>query len=151
MGESSGEASTAPTPEPPKRPKKVGEQPVAEDELMGFLFPEGCVHWASAARLFLFANYGPLVKGNIVGGSFKNPRPLQPQELNDMIERAEREDILSVFMRGKSLSPQEEEDVIRMRAQELFASGQQRDHDAPCCANFCRCCSGCCLCSGSGR
>ena len=74
------------------RAQKVGLTPVTEAELFSFLFPRGCSA-RRASRLFLFARYGPLVHGQIVGGSYKRHRALTKQELNDLIEQDEREEL----------------------------------------------------------
>ena len=59
---------------------KVADKPVTEDELMSFLFPPAQQHPSSASRLFLFGRYGPLVHGEIVGGSYKRHRALTKQD-----------------------------------------------------------------------
>ena len=95
--------------------KKVGLTPVTEAELFSFLFPEGLQHPSSASRLFLFARYGPLVHGQIVGGSYKRHRALTKQELNDLIEQDEREELLALFLDPSvknSLTPEEAAGVI---------------------------------------
>ena len=95
--------------------KKVGLTPVTEAELISFLFPEGLQHPSSASRLFLFARYGPLVHGQIVGGSYKRHRALTKQELNDLIEQDEREELLALFLDPSvknSLTPEEAAGVI---------------------------------------
>jgi len=99
----------------PARKVKVTDVPVSETEIMTFLFPPDQQHPSSASRLFLFARYGPLKRGQIVGGSYKRHRPLTTQELNDLIAQDEREELLSLFLDPsvqKALSPAEAAAVI---------------------------------------
>ncbi len=94
---------------------KVAEKPVTEEELMTFLFPPDQQYPASASRLFLFGRYGPLVHGQIVGGSFKRHRGLTKQELGDLITQDEREELLALFLDPsvqKSLTPAEQAQVL---------------------------------------
>lgn len=77
---------------------------------MTFLFPPELNHPSSASRLFLFARYGPLRNGSIVGGSYKRNRPMTKQELNDLIDTDEREELLALFLDPsvqKALTPAE--------------------------------------------
>ena len=88
---------------------------VTEDELMTFLFPPGQNHPSSASRLFLFARYGPLVHGEIVGGSYKRHRALTKQEQDDLIEQNEGEELLALFLDptvSRSLTPTEQSAVL---------------------------------------
>ena len=97
------------------RPQKVADKPVTEEELMNFLFPPDQNNPSSASRLFLFSRYGPLVHGEIVGGSYKRHRALTKQELNDLIEQDEREELLALFLDPsvqKALTPAEQAAVI---------------------------------------
>lgn len=95
--------------------RRVTDLPVSEAEIMTFLFPPDQQHPSSASRLFLFARYGPLVHGRIVGGSYKRHRPLTTQELGDLIAQDEQEELLSLFLDPsvqKALSPAEAAAVI---------------------------------------
>ena len=97
------------------RPQRVADKPVTEEELMHFLFPPDQNNPSSASRLFLFSRYGPLVHGEIVGGSYKRHRPLTKQELNDLIEQDEREELLALFLDPsvqKALTPKEQAAVL---------------------------------------
>jgi len=120
-------AEPEPEPEPePQEPEpevpvaksvgnKVALTPVSEEEVMTFLFPPDQQHPSSASRLFLFARYGPLRNGCIVGGSYKRHRALTKQELNDLIDRDEQEELLALFLDPsvqKALSPAEQAAVI---------------------------------------
>ena len=82
---------------------------------MTFLFPPDQNHPSSASRLFLFARYGPLVHGQIVGGSYKRHRPLTKQEQDDLIEQNEGEELLALFLDpsvSRTLSPTEQSAVL---------------------------------------
>ena len=82
---------------------------------MKFLFPPNLNHPSSASRLFLFARYGPLRNGSIVGGSYKRNRAMTKQELNDLIETDEREELLALFLDPsvqKALTPAEQSMVL---------------------------------------
>ena len=99
----------------PQPRSKVADKPVTEQELMNFLFPPDQQHPSSASRFFLLARYGPLVHGELVGGSYKRHRALTKQELNDLIEQDEREELLALFLDpsvSRSLSPAEQSAVL---------------------------------------
>jgi hypothetical protein len=83
---------------------KVTNTPVSEEEIMTFLFPPDQNHPSSASRLFLFARYGPLRNGSIVGGSYKRNRAMTKQELNDLISRDERDELLALSRLTRTLA-----------------------------------------------
>ena len=99
----------------PTRRASIEDKPVSEEEVMNFLFPPDIDYPSSASRLFLLARYGPLVHGEIVGGSYKRHRALTKQELGDLILRDEKDELLALFLdpaTAKSLTPAEEASVL---------------------------------------
>jgi len=84
---------------------------LGEEELLNFLFPPSKQYSRATARLYLLADYGPLVDGALRGG-YQRSHVLSDQELEEMIRQSEREDILRIYMGDKVLRPDEQEDVL---------------------------------------
>lgn len=90
--------------------------PVRERELLEFLFPTAprkTYHSPSAALLFIFAQYGPLVNGSIVAGRAKQPRPLSSSELRLLVDQLQREELVEVYVGGTVLTPEEQNVILR--------------------------------------
>mmetsp|Transcript_44263 Transcript_44263/g.110851 ORF Transcript_44263/g.110851 Transcript_44263/m.110851 type:complete len:299 (+) Transcript_44263:45-941(+) len=109
-----GEASMM-LPDPPKLDH--GSTSVRPDDLFQFLFPPGFFHSKSTARLYIFAEFGPVLvesKGGFMSmrSGYKGQHVLTDQELNDMIEEMIKEDILKVYVGDAVLKPSEQTEVI---------------------------------------
>jgi len=98
-------------PEPKQREKTT--EYVDPEALFSFLYPPGQYHSKSTARLYVFAEFGPiLVKGRLCGG-YKGQHLVTDQELDDMIKEMIREDILKVYVENQVLTRREQEEVIQ--------------------------------------
>lgn len=85
--------------------------------LLEFVFPPSSLYVLANSRLYAFALYGPLNHSNqLCTSSFKNKRPLLDYELNQICQRIEREDLISIYLHNTrqlaSLSLSEEEMII---------------------------------------
>ena len=64
-------------------------------EVLEFCFPPGVEHPKAAARLFLLCEYGPLIDGWLWGGAYNARRKLSEYEIETMVAKLEREDIIN--------------------------------------------------------
>jgi hypothetical protein len=64
-------------------------------EVLDFCFPPGVEHPKAAARLFLLCEYGPLIDGWLWGGAYNARRKLSEYEIETMVTKLEREDIIN--------------------------------------------------------
>lgn len=88
-------------------------------QVLDFCFPEGVEHPKAAARLFLLCEYGPLQDGWLWGGPHNARRKLTPYEIETMVTKLEREDIIKSVApveHGRSSmlppTPEEENEVL---------------------------------------
>jgi hypothetical protein len=88
-------------------------------EVLDFCFPEGIEHPKAAARLFLLCEVGPLRDGWLWGGAYNARRKLTEYEIETMVSRIEREDIVASVMpvelgRSSMLppTPEQENEVL---------------------------------------
>ena len=64
-------------------------------EVLEFCFPPGVEHPKAAARLFLLCEHGPLIDGWLWGGAYNARRKLSEYEIETMVAKLEREDIIN--------------------------------------------------------
>mmetsp|Transcript_52132 Transcript_52132/g.122307 ORF Transcript_52132/g.122307 Transcript_52132/m.122307 type:complete len:292 (+) Transcript_52132:184-1059(+) len=107
--------ATLPLPEP--KVAHHGSEAVDPEELLQFLLPSGFFHSKSTARLYIFAEFGPVLVKVREGwmslrSGYKGQHVVTEQELEDMIVDMIREDILKVYVGDAVLKPTEQEEVI---------------------------------------
>jgi len=83
------------------------------DDLFEFLFPTGLFHSRSTARLYIFAEHGPVLSQGRLRSGYKGQHRVTDQELNDMIEEMIKEDILKIYVGEQVLSIRDQEEVIQ--------------------------------------
>jgi hypothetical protein len=86
-------------------------------EMIDFVFPKDLQHPLTAARLFVYADYGPLDADGFLRSGIRGSHIVSVWELDSMCSSVEREDVISIYLHNKRelglLSKKEQEAIIQ--------------------------------------
>ncbi|GBG30275.1 Hypothetical Protein FCC1311_064942 [Hondaea fermentalgiana] len=82
-------------------------------DLLDFVFPAEQQHPWSTGRLLVFGEFGPLNEESRLESGLKGEHVVQKHEINTMIEQINTADMLSIYVQGAVLSPDETVEVIK--------------------------------------
>jgi len=106
-----GGLAALPLPEPKNLNR--GTDWVDPEELFEFLFPTGVYHPFSTSRLYVFADYGPVLVNGRLRSGYKGQHLVTDQELKDMTSEMIKEDILKIYVGDQVLSQRDQDEVIQ--------------------------------------